>query len=53
MTLSGTVDTFAKKWAANRAVKRFFGVREVAEEIKVNFPGSFQISDEEIAKSAA
>ena len=40
VTLSGYVDSFYKKWAAERAAARVFGVRAVAEAIQVRLPGS-------------
>ncbi len=52
VTLSGTVDSYAKKWAADRAAKRVFGVRAVTEEIKVILAGSHKRADEDIAQLA-
>jgi len=52
VTLSGSVDSYAKKWAAERAAKRVFGVKEVAEEIKVRLAGSHKRPDKDIAESA-
>jgi osmotically-inducible protein OsmY len=53
VTLSGYVDSYYKKWAAERAAARVFGVRAVAEEIQVRYPGSLQRSDEDIARAVA
>jgi osmotically-inducible protein OsmY len=53
VTLSGYVDSYVKKWAAERAAARVFGVRAVAEEIQVRYPGSLQRSDEDIARAVA
>jgi len=53
VTLSGNVDSYAKKWAADRAAKRVWGVKAVTEEIKVTLAGSFRRPDKDIAKSAA
>jgi len=53
VTLSGNVDSYGKKWAADRAAKRVFGVKAVAEEIKVTLAGSYRRADKEIAQSAA
>jgi osmotically-inducible protein OsmY len=36
VTLTGTVDSFAKKWAAERAALRVRGVKAVANEIEVS-----------------
>ena len=38
VTLSGQVDSFAKKYAATRAAERVAGVRAVAEELAVALP---------------
>ena len=53
MTLSGYVDSYVKKWAAERAAARVSGVRAVAEEIQVRLPGSLKRSDEDIAGAVA
>ena len=52
VTLSGNVDSYAKKWAAERAAKRVSGVKAVAEEIKVTLAGSYKRPDKDIAQSA-
>lgn len=52
VTLSGCVDSYGKKWTADRAAKRVSGVRSVAEEIKVTLAGSYKRADEDIAQSA-
>ena len=52
VTLSGNVDSYGKKWAADRAAKRVYGVKAVAEEIKVTLASSYKRSDKDIAKSA-
>ena len=51
--LSGHVDSYAKKWASERAVKRVSGVKAVAEEIKVTVPGTYMRNDEDIARAAS
>jgi osmotically-inducible protein OsmY len=53
VTLSGHVDSYAKKGAAERAVKRVSGVKAVAEEIKVTLPGAYKRADEDIARAAS
>jgi len=53
VTLSGHVDSYAKRWAAERAVKRVSGVKAVAEEIKVTLPGTYRRADEDIALAAS
>ena len=52
VTLSGDVDSFSKKWAAERAVKRVSGVKVVADEIKVTPAGSYRRADEDMVRSA-
>jgi osmotically-inducible protein OsmY len=49
VTLTGHVDSFAEKYAAERAVKRVQGVRAVANELTVKLPGSSERTDEDIA----
>jgi osmotically-inducible protein OsmY len=52
VTLSGTVDTYSKKLAAERAAKRVIGVKAVAMEIEVKLGISNVRNDAEIAKAA-
>ena len=52
VTLTGVVDSYAKKWAAERAARRVSGVKAVGEDIKVSLPGSYKRTDEDIARSA-
>jgi osmotically-inducible protein OsmY len=52
VTLSGNVDSYAKKWAADRAAKRVYGVKAVMEDIKVTLAGHYKRPDKDIAKSA-
>jgi len=52
VTLSGNVDSYGKKWAADYTAKRVYGVKAVAEEIKVTLAGSYKRADKDIAKSA-
>jgi len=53
VTLSGYVDSFWKKWAAERAAARVFGVKGVVEKIQVRLSGSFKRSDEDIGGAVA
>jgi osmotically-inducible protein OsmY len=53
VTLSGNVDSYAKKRAAEQAVKRVAGVQAVAEEIKVKLANDYRRSDEDIARTAS
>jgi osmotically-inducible protein OsmY len=52
VTLSGSVDSYGKKWAADRAAKRVLGVKAVTDEIKVKLTSYYKRSDSDIAKSA-
>lgn len=49
ITLSGTVDSYAKKLEAETAAKNVDGVRAVAENIQIHFENSFSKNDTEIA----
>lgn len=53
VTLSGQVDSFAKKRAAERAVKRVSGVRGLTEEIMVKLVNPMILKDAEIAETVA
>jgi len=53
VTLTGFVPNYWEKVAAERAAKRVFGVRGVAEEIRVNLPAFYQRTDADIARAAA
>ena len=52
VTLSGFVDSYAKKYNAERAAKRVAGVKAVVNELKVKLPFSDERTDEDIAKAA-
>ncbi len=51
MTLSGDVKSYAEKWAAERATRRVYGVKGVAEEINVRYPFD-KVDDTDIAQNA-
>jgi osmotically-inducible protein OsmY len=51
VTLSGIVDTYTKKLAAERAAKGIAGVRAVAEDIQVGVSPYFRRTDTEIAEA--
>jgi osmotically-inducible protein OsmY len=53
VTLTGTVDSFVKKWAAEYATQRVRGVQAVANDIKVRLPDDDQRTDSDIASAAA
>lgn len=52
VTLTGTVDSFAQKLAAEKAAKAVMGVRAVAEELVVKLPFSSKRTYTEIAHAA-
>jgi osmotically-inducible protein OsmY len=51
VTLSGEVNSYAEKMAAERAAKRVKGVLAVAEDIVVNYGMESDMTDTEIAKA--
>ncbi|MET8255634.1 BON domain-containing protein [Micromonospora sp. NPDC005197] len=52
VTLTGRVDSYAKKWAAERAAHRVVGVRAVANDLTVQLPGSHERADPDVAAAA-
>ena len=52
VTLSGFVDSYTKKWAAERAAKRVAGVRAVANDLQVKLPTGGERPDPDIARRA-
>ncbi|HYR87755.1 MAG TPA: BON domain-containing protein [Terriglobia bacterium] len=53
VTLSGYVESYAEKLAAERAATRVAGVKAVANDIEVRLPNSSERTDEDIARAAA
>lgn len=51
VTLSGTVDTYGKKVAAENAAKKLAGVKAVAEDIEVKLSNTGKRNDSEIAEA--
>jgi osmotically-inducible protein OsmY len=51
VTLTGRVDSYTKKWAAEEAAHRVRGVKAVANDIEVKLPGSSERTDEDIAQA--
>jgi osmotically-inducible protein OsmY len=51
ITLTGTVDSYAKKLAAQKAAHRVYGVLDVANGIEVKVTGSLRRTDSEIARA--
>jgi len=52
VTLEGTVDSYAEKWAAEKAVKRLPNVRSLAVGLEVRLPDSSERTDVDIARAA-
>lgn len=52
VTLQGKVESYAQKWAAERAAKNVPGVRSLAIELEVALPGSLRRTDTDIAMAA-
>jgi osmotically-inducible protein OsmY len=52
VTLEGTVDSFAEKWAAEKAAKRLPSVKGLAVELDVKLPGFSERTDADIARAA-
>lgn len=51
VTLSGVVDSYSKKIAAEKAVKGVEGVKALAGDIEVKYGDAFKKTDKEIAKA--
>ena len=52
VTLTGWVDSYTKRWAAEEAAQRVRGVKAVANDIEVRLPGSSERTDADIAAAA-
>ena len=52
VTLSGHVDSYTKRYYAERAAKRVYGVKAVVNELEVKLPSSSERTDEDIARAA-
>ncbi|HWQ11282.1 MAG TPA: BON domain-containing protein [Roseiflexaceae bacterium] len=52
VTLSGFVDSYSKRYNAERAAKRVYGVKAVVNELEVHLPSSSERTDEDIARAA-
>jgi len=50
VTLTGHVRSYAEKVSSLQAARRVKGVRAIAQEIEVRYPGEIKTSDEEIAQ---
>ena len=51
VTLAGHVDSYAEKFAAERAAQRVLGVKAIAMEMDVKLPGTSKRTDSDIARS--
>jgi osmotically-inducible protein OsmY len=51
-TLTGHVSSYSEKVTAERVIQRVKGVRGIAQEIEVRYPGAKKTADDEIAKRA-
>jgi osmotically-inducible protein OsmY len=51
VTLSGHVPSYGEKYAAQKATKRIYGVKAVANELDVQLPGSAKRTDADIAQA--
>src|SRR2546429_3075299 len=52
VTLTGWVDNYTKKWAAEDAAHRVRGVKAVANDIEVRLPNSAERTDADLAAAA-
>jgi osmotically-inducible protein OsmY len=53
VTLTGRVDSFAKKWAAEEAAQRVRGVHAVANDVEVRLLPGQERTDEDIARAVS
>jgi osmotically-inducible protein OsmY len=53
VTLTGSVDSYSEELSAWNAASRVYGVKAVADEIKVRLPDYNKWTDEDLARSAA
>ena len=51
VTLSGWVDSYTKRWAAEEAAHRVRGVKAVANDVEVRLPGSSERTDGDLAEA--
>src|SRR5689334_25325018 len=49
VTLTGSVESYAERWAVERAAERVAGVRALANEVSGKLPSSFVRSDSALA----
>src|SRR6266545_5603137 len=51
ITLTGYVDSYTKRYDAERAAKRVAGVKAVVNDLEVHLPSSSERTDEDIARA--
>src|SRR5205823_2417892 len=52
VTLTGYVDSYTKRYYAEQAAKRVYGVKAVVNDLQVHLPTSSERTDEDIARAA-
>jgi osmotically-inducible protein OsmY len=52
VTLTGWVDSYTKRWAAEEAAHRVRGVKAVANDVEVRLPSSSERTDADLAQAA-
>jgi osmotically-inducible protein OsmY len=52
VTLSGHVDSYSQKLAAERVVKRVYSAKAVVDDLEVRLPGRDEVPDTELAEAA-
>jgi osmotically-inducible protein OsmY len=52
VTLTGWVDSYTKRWAAEQAAHRVRGVKAVVNEVEIKLPSSSERTDSDIAAAA-
>lgn len=52
VTLSGRVDNYAQKLAAERVVRRVYSARAVVNHLEVHLPARDEVADDELARAA-
>src|SRR3954471_20949054 len=52
VTLSGWVDSYVKRWAAEDAAHRVRGVKAVANDLEVKLPSGDERTDQDVAAAA-
>jgi osmotically-inducible protein OsmY len=52
VALTGWVDSYTKKWAAEEAAQRVRGVKAIVNDVEVRLPGSSERTDDQIAAAA-